>query len=169
MNQASRLMLCAALVVSPWTASAAEDAALNPMQTFNRALAQVSTARFLPETELGKLAESRGGGTVKTFTSKKYQRSVKVVLRSQTSGIPSTEALFFSSREVKPGWQLVLHYPLVFFETLDVEEKVDGLLLYAFRHEDKLKIERLFVRYETLVGPIIADRIAYPLQQADGK
>lgn len=165
MNRAGHMMLYAAIVILPSTAGAAGDAALDPMQNFNRALMEVRSARFLTETELAKLVDAWGGGKVKSFTSNKYQRGVKVVLRSPTSGIPSTEVLFFSdSRELTPGWQLVLHYPLVTLEILDVEEKVDGLSIYAFRREDELKIERLFVPYETLVGPIIADRIAYPLQ-----
>ena len=154
-----------AIVALPSSAGAEKDAALDLMQAFNKALEEVRNARFLSDTEFEKLAEGWGGGKVRTFTSNRYQRSAKVVFRSLTSGVPSTEILFFSdSRELKPGWQLVLHYPLVILETLDVEEKNDGLSVFAVRHEDDFKIERLFVPYETLIGPNIADRKAYPLQ-----
>ncbi len=147
-------------------AEASGDSVPNTLESvFNKAANTLSSVSFMSESSLDALSKSWGGGAVKSFTSKQYGRSVKVVLRSQTSGIPSTEVFFFSDgRKKMPGWQLVLHYPLVAFEALDVEEKADGISLFVKRHEDGFKLERLFVPYSTLVGPVVADRKSYPLQ-----
>ncbi len=162
MNQIRKLIIALTFTICPFI-SVAENKNPNQIETFNKATHQLSSARFLSTKQLNLLAHTWGGGKIKSFESKKYKRSVKVLLRSQTSGVPSTEALFFTnSRELTPGWQLALHYPLVLMETLRVEEKGNGLSLYAFRHIDKLKIERFFIPYETLVGPVIADLQAYP-------
>lgn len=81
---------------------------------------------------------------------------MKVILRSHTSGILTREAFFYSaSRTKEPSWQLVLYYPLV-YEFLDVEEKGNGLSLFTYHYGEPgepLKIERLYVTYDALIGP----------------
>lgn len=165
MKKIKSLVFNLALISFLATNSLAESPSVDLMDQFNLSINQIKNTVFLNDSELIKLASSWGGGAVKTFTSSKYQRAVKVILRSQTSGIASTEVLFFTqARQMKPGWKLVLYYPLVLMETMDIEAKGDGLSIYAYRKEDNLKIERLFISYNTLIGPVIADLQAYPLQ-----